>query len=589
MKMHYNIIGKKFKIHSIQVKILMVSVLIALGTTLVSLVISYYTEINTIKDTTELYMTQYISFADENFNSMLTEARKISLAVATEQEIILPNMKSLFVEASYDDYQQKKKIRSFLTGLMSQKEYIENILVVTEDGRIYQAKSELIMKKDLEKSAMKKALETERSGIFYDKDEKEVLLGCPIISKGKAVAAVVISLNYDILVATWQLEPLEAVDIYIYGPGKDLFYTNASENGEEVQLLSQVDAAGSNTGYINWNNEKQYFIRYGAGTEKMTTVSILPYRLLLQDTDKLKEKFFLIGVAAVLFAVAASVYLSGKLCRNLHKLTESMKEIQKGKLLVRSNITVPDEIGLLSTTFNEMVERIGILLEEVKQKERMKKEAEMDVLAIQIEPHFLYNSIDSIQYVAHMRNEVEIEKVAVALSELLRSVLSNRDEFITLWEEREYIENYVTIERFKYRGDFQLIWDVDEELWTYRIPKLLLQPIVENALIHGIGEMETGGVIQIKIFRLEGEVVFKIMDNGRGMSREQIEQLLEEVTKKDKSGFRRVGFANVLNRIRLIYGEQYGGTIYSLRKMFTCVELRLPGEGEKNATFCFNR
>ncbi|MFR1374048.1 MAG: hypothetical protein ACLSA0_29045 [Eisenbergiella massiliensis] len=99
----------------------MVSVLIALGTTLVSLVISYYTEINTIKDTTELYMTQYISFADENFNSMLTEARKISLAVATEQEIILPNMKSLFVEASYDDYQQKKKIRSFLTGLMSQK------------------------------------------------------------------------------------------------------------------------------------------------------------------------------------------------------------------------------------------------------------------------------------------------------------------------------------------------------------------------------------------------------------------------------------------------------------------------------------
>lgn len=101
--------NKSWKIHSIQIKILMISVLIALGTTIVSLVISYYTEINTIKKTTELYMTQYISFADENFNSMLTEARKISLAVATEQEIILPTMKEPFVEASYDDYQQKKE------------------------------------------------------------------------------------------------------------------------------------------------------------------------------------------------------------------------------------------------------------------------------------------------------------------------------------------------------------------------------------------------------------------------------------------------------------------------------------------------
>lgn len=588
--MIYKSIIKGRKIHSIQIKILMISVLIALGTTLVSLVISYYTEINTIKDTTELYMTQYISFADENFNNMLTEARKISLAVATEQEIILPNMKTLFTEASYDDYQQKKKIRSFLSGLMSQKEYIENIVVVTMDGRIYQANSELIMKKDLEKPAMKKALETERSGIFYDRKEKAVLLGCPIISGGKAAAVVVISLDYDILVAAWQMEPLESVDIYIYGPEKNLFYTNAAESGKEVQLLSQVNAADdNNTGYINWNGEKQYFISYGSGTEKMTTVSILPYRLLLQDADKLKGKFLLIGIGAVLFAVLASAYLSEKLCMNLHKLTESMKEIQSGNLSVRSDIEAPDEIGLLSKAFNEMVERIGGLLKEVKQKERMKREAEQDVLAIQIEPHFLYNSIDSIQYVAHMHNEAEIEKVAAALSELLRSVLSNRDEFITLWEEREYIENYVTIERFKYRGDFQLVWDVDEKLWTYRIPKLLLQPIVENALIHGIGTREKDGVIQVKIYRQEEEVIFKIMDNGRGMSREQIEQLLEEVTRKDKTGFRRVGFANVLSRIRLIYGEQYGGTIYSLEEMFTCVELRLPWGGENNADFGINR
>ena len=212
-----------------------------------------------------------------------------------------------------------------------------------------------------------------------------------------------------------------------------------------------------------------------------------------------------------------------------------MREIQNGNLSVRSDITAVDEIGLLSGAFNEMVERISpFLLEEVRQKERLKKRGRAGCpCSTDKNLIFCIISIDSIQYVAHMRKEEEIERVAVALSELLRSVLSNRNEFITLWEERVYIENYITIERFKYRGFFQLLWDVDEELWTYRIPKLLLQPIVENALIHGISTRENDGVIQIKIFRQEKDIIFKIMDNGRGMSRDQIEQLLTEVTKKN--------------------------------------------------------
>ena len=139
------------------------------------------------------------------------------------------------------------------------------------------------------------------------------------------MAAVVISLNYDIMVATWQIEPLDAVNIYIYGPLDTLFYTNTVEKGKEAQLLSLVEEVGDNTGYLKWNGEKQYFIRYGADTETMTTISIIPYRLLLQDADKLKWKFLFIGMMAVLFAVAASAYLSGKLCTNLHKLTESMR------------------------------------------------------------------------------------------------------------------------------------------------------------------------------------------------------------------------------------------------------------------------
>ena len=162
-----------------------------------------------------------------------------------------------------------------------------------------------------------------------------------------------------------------------------------------------------------------------------------------------------------------------------------MEEIRQGNMEVRVSVQTRDEIGILADTFNRMMDQIAKLMIEIKEKEIVKKEAEQKFLDAQIEPHFLYNSINSIQYVAHMRGEEEIERVAIALSELFRSVLSNKREFITLWEEKEYIDNYILIERFKYTRDFSLIWDVEEELWAYQIPKLLLQPIVENALIHG--------------------------------------------------------------------------------------------------------
>lgn len=580
---------QRISVHSIQTKILLICLTIALGTTVASLLISYYAEINTIKETTERYMTQYISFADRNFNDMLDEAEKISLSIVAEQEVILPGMGDVRKEASYADYQQKKRIRSFLNGLMSQKDYIDNILLVTKEGRIYQASSELIMKKDLNMPIMQKALSFQKAGILFDRQEEVVLFCRPVIYAGETIGINMVRLNYESLISVYQTEPLKETNIYIYGPEGGLFYTNAVENGEEEELYRQVSNQNSDTGYLYWNGEKQYYIGYGVGNGGMSTISLMPYQSLLKDANTLRRQFFLIGAGAVLFAAVMAVYFSGRLCTNLHLLMQSMEEIQSGNLTVRSPIQGQDEIGVLSRSFNHMVERIGELLEEVRQKEKLKREAQQSVLATQIEPHFLYNSIDSIQHVAHMRKETEIEQVAGALSELLRSVLSDRNEFITLWEEREYIENYITIERFKYRSDFELLWDVDEQLWTWKVPKLLLQPVVENALIHGISTRESGGVIQIKICRQEELVIVKILDNGKGMSQEKIEQLLSEVQKTDKSGFRRVGFANVMNRIRLIYGEEYGGTIYSCEGLFTCVELTLPAEGGEDGTFSFNR
>lgn len=568
---------KQLGVHSIQTKMMGVSLLIAVGTAIVSLLISYYTEINTIKSTTEKYMGQYISFADKEFNNMLVESQKIILSVAMAQGVLSPNMLEPGEEATYTGFLKRKQIRSFLSSFLSQKEYIEEILIITDEKEVYQAGSELIVKKELETPVMQKALSSKAFGIIYDESTKSFLLCRPAVyCQGTVMASVIIRLDYEFITSVYDIEPLQSVALYLYLPENQLFYTNDNTKKDRTGLEPLLQDNETSTGYIDWDGEMQYYIRYVSRASRMTLIGLIPQDVLLKDAQDLKSKFLLIGLGASAAAILASAYLSKRICANLKSLSGGMEAVRAGNLSVRMQIPASDEIAELADTFNVMMERIEMLMEEVREQEKMKREAEQDVLASQIEPHFLYNSIDSIKYVAHMRKETEIEQVAVSLSELLRSVLSNHNEFITLWEEKDYIEYYMTIERFKYRMPFEVIWDVDEALWAYPVPKLLLQPVVENALIHGINSKEGDGVINIKIYGQQNEVILKVMDNGKGISEERIQALLSNLQQKDKSGFRRIGIANVFSRIRLIYGEEYGGTIYSMEGMFTCVELHLP-------------
>ena len=384
-----------------------------------------------------------------------------------------------------------------------------------------------------------------------------------------------INLKYDFLVDAYNMEPLRTSTVIITIPEDTVFYSNRGDEKETAHILQMIGKKEKDTGYIKINGEKQYYIRNKSGTGFMSISVLIPYRVLSKDAEKLKLKFIIIGFCAAAAAVFCSVFLSRKLCRNLKQLSNNMEEIRQGNMEVRVSVQTRDEIGILADTFNRMMDQIAKLMIEIKEKEIVKKEAEQKFLDAQIEPHFLYNSINSIQYVAHMRGEEEIERVAIALSELFRSVLSNKREFITLWEEKEYIDNYILIERFKYTRDFSLIWDVEEELWAYQIPKLLLQPIVENALIHGIADKEEG-VINIKVYRDENAVVVKILDNGKGIARNRLQELQEGIYKNKKSRFRRVGISNVFERIKLLFGEEYGGNIYSYQNTFTCIELTLP-------------
>lgn len=525
-------------------------------------------------------MKQYISFTDDNFNEILDEAQQILISIAMAQDVVAPNLTPPGVEASYENFRKRMQVRSYLSSFMSQKEYIQDVILISQWNEIYRARTEFMAKKELSQPVMQQAISKTGTGLIFDSDTRSLMVSRSVYyRKGQEQirTTVIILLDHEQITKLYRMGPLEEMTIFLYLPDGQIFYTNDPNGGAgpRQMLLEKNESSG----YVDCDGQKQYYIRYDSATNGMMMIGLIPENILLHRARDLRNHLFLIGLTACVIAVVVSAYLAKKICSSIRILDSGMEAVRKGNLSTRIDISTGDEIEELAKTFNMMMDRIEALMEEIRQRERKRREMEQEILAAQIEPHFLYNSIDSIQYVAHMHHQEEIENVASSLSELLRSVLSNPNEFITLWEEQDYIENYITIERFKYRSNFSLIWEVEEELWEYPIPKLLLQPIVENALIHGITEKGDEGTIHIKVYILGQEVIIKVVDNGKGMDADTISRLLEETERSDKSGFRRIGIANVFNRIRLLYGEAYGGKIDSLKGVFTCVELHLPLAG----------
>jgi two-component system sensor histidine kinase YesM len=247
-----------------------------------------------------------------------------------------------------------------------------------------------------------------------------------------------------------------------------------------------------------------------------------------------------------------------------------MHAVSAGDLEIRSTITSTDEIGEMAGVFNTMMDQIESLMNQVKETEKHKRESEFAVLQSQIQPHFIYNTINSMKYYAHLKGVYEIEEVATAIVELLRAVIGQGHEFIPLSEEIHYIKQYLVIQRFKYQQEFETVWEIDESLLPHMIPKLLLQPIVENALIHGIANRK-GGCITIKAYALDDGIHCSVSDNGKGMAQAEVAKLKGQA--QHMSG---VGISNVFRRIRMIYGEPYEGYITSYENLGTVVELWLP-------------
>lgn len=566
---------------TLQGKMFVGSLIVAIGVMVMSLWIMYSYALLAIETNATNYIYESVKYADANLNIMIEDADKINLVMATGHDALADAIYSGADEASFEWFRIKKKTQEFLSGLVSYKNHIVMAAVVRLDGRSVQTSSELLLKSVTTQDWFVQASQESGVRIFYNAPERNRIFMCrPVRYGGETKALAIVELDFEILSQVYHVAPLEQAETVTFIPSGACVFSNTgdylSANIAQTPLAEAVACYTPERKYYDIDGKKQLLVIYSSPVNNLTTAGIISYDTLITDALQIRSQMMMIIAGSALLALVISFLLSRLMCRGITNMKKSMGEVQLGNLESRVSVTGNDEITEMAEVFNRMMDEIQMLMRVLRRKEKQKREAEQNTLLAQIQPHFICNAINSIRYMAHSKGQSEIEEVSTALVELLRGVLGNLNEFVPLWQEAEYINDYVKIQQFKYGRSYAITWDVEENLWLALLPKLILQPVVENALLHGIGEME-GGCVDIQIYGYNGTLHCKITDNGKGMTQEVIEQLTSGNGKvQNGSKFRKIGFANVTERIRLIYGDSYGGRVSSFLGVFTCVELSMP-------------
>ena len=293
--------------------------------------------------------------------------------------------------------------------------------------------------------------------------------------------------------------------------------------------------------------------------------------------DGIKFRFFVLFVADLFLFLLAMInaFISDKISNPIKRLDTSVREIESGNLDVEILPSGSYEVEHLGKSIKNMLGRIKVLMSDLVAEHNAKRKSEFDTLQSQINPHFLYNTLDIIVWMIENENSDKAVNIVTALAKFFRISLSKGKNIITVKDEVEHVRNYLMIQNMRFKNRFEYSIDVDEEVLSYSSLKLMLQPLVENAIYHGMEFMDGDGEIDVKVFKEDDSLYFTITDNGLGMSEDMVETLLSKdfVSSKKGSG---IGVKNVNERIKLYFGSEYGLKVESEPDEGTKITIHLP-------------
>jgi Predicted signal transduction protein with a C-terminal ATPase domain len=300
-------------------------------------------------------------------------------------------------------------------------------------------------------------------------------------------------------------------------------------------------------------------------------IAVIPLHEIISPSRQILSYLILIMALVLVVSLTAAYYISGGITKRIRQLTKNMKKVEEENWDLYIPVDSLDEIGSLQKSFNRMIENMRLLIKEKYEAEINKKSAELKALQAQINPHFLYNTLDMINWMALKYKARDISYIVGNLAKFFKLSLSNGKDIVRIADEVNHVKIYLDIQNKRFADSIKCIFDISEDIENYSTVKLILQPIVENAIVHGIQEKENKeGIIKVSGNIENGIIKLTVEDNGMGMENEQIEELLYRPKSK---GY---GIKNVNERIKLYFGEQYGLEFSSTIGSGTTVTIRFP-------------
>jgi two-component system sensor histidine kinase YesM len=503
------------------------------------------------------------------------------------------------------------QLRRLLHSYSNAKEGIKSITVITASGKtiFYDKitastfKSSWIGKKDYNKNDIYAEvsgdnkitiLPTKFTGKFGRDNYYLFHVGHPIIDYKdvtKEVGVIVISIDEKVIdeacndiSSSGTSEKVNTLNFIFDEDSNIITFPNKDMIGKSINSYLKNNEDNPDKGYIDLvkkaNKIDDKFAIVNTLFDDITgwtIVNVADQRYLFERIYAQQRLTVIVGLFAILVLVGIIIYITNRLSGSIGQVLEAMKTAESGELSVRVEVedSMPQEILMIAVRFNKMITRLQELVEKVKSATFKQKEAEIRALEAQINPHFLYNTLDCINWMAIDNNEYEISNMINSLAKILRYSIDKSNNMVYMHEEIEWLKQYIYLQqtRMKYTFDYKI--DVDEQVLECKVHKLLFQPFVENSIIHGFERLKQGGLLTVRVKDNNRNIVVTLTDNGKGMSESIVNRLNNNLMDKaSKSGH--IGIENVKERLSIYYGTDANVKIESIEGNGTTVCIQIP-------------
>ena len=559
---------------------------------LISFVIFYQMAVSALYRVATDSVEKTIQQINKDTYKVLSEATRIADNVSRDGEIQV-QLRNPLPDSQQEMYKQRMNYNYNLNFKNQYTVDIDGIYVLGRNGAIFRSSKGTLRKQEFrEEEWFKQVIETREelwlaphpgSDIIQNLDYLTISVVYPVKDRisSRILGVVVVDVRAESLNKIEDNGLVFEGKSYILDEDDKVIYSDQSNDEEEIDAVNhafhenQADHTGT-ADKIEIGGKACLYSSMYLSNNGWKTVGIISDRQVYAPFERLRMAIIfailVFGIIAVIFAWKGADNVS----EPIKKVRTTMKQVEKGDFNVQLKIASQDEVGELAQSFNHMIEKIKRLMAQEQESQEKLRYAELKALQSQINPHFLYNTLDSINWMVRMGRNDKVEEMIDALSTFFRISLSKGRHFISIREELIHVEKYIMIQKVRYERIMESEICVPEEFFGYDIIKMTLQPLVENALYHGIKEKGEGGVIRITAEGQGDNIVFCVSDTGLGMSKEKLEKLqimMDQGIDHDPDAY---GIINVQKRIHMYFGTEYGLRFESEPGSGTSVYVTIP-------------